>query len=155
MDLHQKISDDLKNALKNGDQIKVSTLRLVLSSFHNKEIEKKGKGQESKLTDEEIISVLSSEAKKRKESAEVYVAGNRPELADKEKQELEFIRIYLPQQLGEDEIRKIVEAKIKELGVVDKKDFGKTMGVLMKDLKGKADASLVGQILNEEFKKNE
>ena len=153
--LHQRIKEDLKEALKNGNQIRISTLRMLLSSLHNKEIEKKGKGQEPKLTDEEIVLVLSSEAKKRKESIEAYTTGNRSELANKEKQELEFIRMYLPQQLSEDEIRKAVRVKIKELGVVDKKDFGKIMGVLMKDLRGKADANLVNQILNEEFKKNE
>ncbi|MFA5386701.1 MAG: GatB/YqeY domain-containing protein [Candidatus Paceibacterota bacterium] len=155
MDLLQKISDDLKNALKSGDQIKISTLRMVLSSLHNKEIEKKTKGEESKLTDEEIISVLSSESKKRRDSIEAYTKGNRPELADKEQKELECVKAYLPEQLSEDETRKIVQEKIKELEINGPKDFGKAMGVLMKELKGKADAGLVSQFLNEELKKNE
>lgn len=149
MDLHQKILDDLKDALKSGDQIKISTLRLVLSSLHNKEIEKKTKGGESKLTEEEIISVLSSESKKRRDSIEAYTKGNRPELADKEQKELGYIKAYLPEQLSEAEVKKIVQEKIKELEIGGPKDFGKVMGVLMKDLKGKADASLVSKILNE------
>ncbi len=151
MDLYQKISDDLKEALKNSDSMKISTLRLILSSFHNKEIEKKGKGQETKLTEEEIISVLSTEAKKRKESIEAYIKGNRSDLADEEKKEIELIQVYLPEQMGEEEIKKIVKAKIKELGISSQKDFGEAMGILAKELKGRADSGLVSRILKEEL----
>jgi hypothetical protein len=151
MDLYQKISDDLKEALKNHDELKVSTLRLLLTSFHNKEIEKKSKEKDQKLTEEEIIEILMSEAKKRKEAIEVYLKGNRADLADKENKELNFIQSYLPQQMTETEIRNFVQTKIKELGVNSIKDFGKTMGILMKELKGKADASLVNKILKEEL----
>ena len=103
--LLEKIKNDLKEALKGGNQTKISTLRMVLSSLHNKEIEKKGKGQEPKLTEEETIEVLMNEAKKRKESNEAYLKGNRNDLADKEKKELEIITVYLPKQLSEEEIK--------------------------------------------------
>jgi len=103
--LHQRIKEDLKEALKAGDGFRVGTLRMVLSSLHNKEIEKKGKGQEPKLTEEETIEVLMNEAKKRKESNEAYLKGNRNDLADKEKKELEIITVYLPKQLSEEEIK--------------------------------------------------
>jgi len=122
-------------------------LRMVLSSLHNKEIEKKGKGQEPKLTEEETIEVLMSEAKKRKESIEAYLKGNRSDLADKEKKELEIITIYLPKQLSEEEIKKIVQETIQKIGAQSEKDFGKVMGLLMKELKGKADTKLVSQIV--------
>ena len=145
--LHQKISNDLKEALKGGNQTKISTLRMVLSSLHNKEIEKKGKGQEPKLTEEETIEVLMNEAKKRKESNEAYLKGNRNDLADKEKKELEIITIYLPKQLSEEEIKKIVQETIQKIGAQSEKDFGKVMGLLMKELKGKADTKLVSQIV--------
>lgn len=149
MDLHQKISDDLKDALKSGNQTKISTLRMVLSSLHNKEIEKKGKGQGLKLSEEETIGVLMSEAKKRKESIEAYLKSNRNDLADKERKELEIITVYLPKQLSEEEIKKIVQETIQKIGAQSEKDFGKAMGLLMKELKGKADATLVSKILKE------
>jgi len=144
---HQRIKEDLKEALKAGDGFRVGTLRMVLSSLHNKEIEKKGKGQEPKLTEEETIEVLMNEAKKRKESNEAYLKGNRNDLADKEKKELEIITVYLPKQLSEEEIKKIVQETIQKIGAQSEKDFGKVMGLLMKELKGKADTKLVSQIV--------
>jgi len=147
--LYQKIKEDLNEALKSGDTLRISVLRMVLSSFHNKEIEKKGKNQNSELTEEEIIEVLKREAKKRKEAIETYLKGNRNDLADKEKKELEIIIAYLPKQLSEEEIKKIVQEAIKKLGAQSEKDFGKVMGFLMKELKGKADAGLVSQIVKE------
>ena len=147
--LYQKIKEDLNEALKSGDTLRISVLRMVLSSFHNKEIEKKGKNQNSELTEEEIIEVLKREAKKRKEAIETYLKGNRNDLADKEKKELEIIIAYLPKQLSEEEIKKIVQEAIQKLGAQSEKDFGKVMGFLMKELKGKADAGLVSQIVKE------
>jgi len=147
--LYQKIKEDLSKALKSGDTLRISVLRMVLSSLHNKEIEKKGKNQNSELTEEEIIEVLKREAKKRKEAIETYLKGNRNDLADKEKKELEIIIAYLPKQLSEEEIKKIVQEAIQKLGAQSEKDFGKVMGFLMKELKGKADAGLVSQIVKE------
>jgi len=147
--LYQKIKEDLNEALKSGDTLRISVLRMVLSSLHNKEIEKKGKNQSPELTEEEIIEVLKREAKKRKEAIETYLKGNRNDLADKEKKELEIIIAYLPKQLSEEEIKKIVQEAIQKLGAQSKKDFGKVMGFLMKELKGKADAGLVSQIVKE------
>ena len=146
---HQRIKEDLKEALKAGDGFRVGTLRMVLSSLHNKEIEKKGKGQEPKLTEEETIEDLMSEAKKRKESIGAYLKGNRNDLADKEKKELEIITVYLPKQLNEEEIKKIVQETIQKIGAQNEKDFGKVMGEVMKELKGRADAGLVSQIVKD------
>jgi len=147
--LYQKIKEDLNEALKSGDTLRISVLRMVLSSLHNKEIEKKGKNQNPELTEEEIIEVLKREVKKRKEAIETYLKGNRNDLADKEKKELEIIIAYLPKQLSEEEIKKIVQEAIQKLGAQSEKDFGKVMGFLMKELKGKADAGLVSQIVKE------
>ena len=151
MSFYQRINNDLKDAMKAGDNFKVSALRMFLSVFHNKEIEKKGKGLEPALTDEEIIEILGREAKKRKESAEIYIKGGRQDLAGKESGELEIINKYLPEQIGSEEIEKIVAAIIEKTGAKDIKNFGKVMGEAMKELKGKADASLVSEIVRKKL----
>jgi len=160
--LHQKIIEDLKTAMKAGQDFEVGTLRMLLSSLHNKEIEKKGKGLETALSDDETIEVLTREAKKRKEAAELYVKGNRNDLAQKETKELEFMRKYLPAQMSQEEIEKIVQAAIEKTGAKKIEDFGKIMAEAMKDLsakggsasggKGKADASYVGEIIKNKLK---
>lgn len=150
--LHQKITIDLKVALKSGDSFRTNTLRFLLSSLHNKEIEKKGKGLEPTLSDDEVIEVLSREAKKRKEAIEAYKKGNRTDLAQKETKELEIIEKYLPEQLTEEEIEKIVKTAIEKTGAKDVKDFGRLMGEAMKELKGKADAILVGEMIKNKLK---
>jgi len=156
--LHQKITDDLKTAMKAGKEFEAGVLRFLLSSLHNKEIEKKGKGLEPTLSDEEVIEVLSREAKKRKEAIEMYIKGGRNDLVEKETKELEIIKQYLPEQLSEEEIEKIVVATIEKIGAKDIKDpegkpsvsygasLGRVMGEVMKELKGRADAKLVSEI---------
>ena len=144
--LHQKISDNLKEAMKAGQEFEVGVFRFLLSSLHNKEIEKKGKGLEPVLSDDEVIEVLIKEAKKRKESIEAYTKGAREDLAEKEKRELEIIKKYLPEELGAEEIEKIVKAAIEKTSRHEIKDFGRVMAEAMKELKGKADASLVSEI---------
>ncbi len=145
--LHQKISDDLKTAMKAGQEFEVGVLRMLLSSLHNKEIEKKGKGLESALSDEEAIEVLSREAKKRKEAIEIYTKGERSDLIEKEAKELEIIKQYLPEQLSEEEIKKIVKTVIEKTGFREIKDFGRAMAEVMKELKGKADASVASEMV--------
>ena len=147
MSLHQQITDDLKIAMKAANEFEVGTLRMLSAALHNKEIEKKGKGLEAVLSDEEVIEVLTREAKKRKEAAELYVKGNRNDLAEKETKELEFIKKYLPEQMSQEEIEKIVKAALEKTGAREVKEFGKVMAEAMKDLKGKADASVVSEIV--------
>ena len=98
--LTEKIAQEIVIAMKAGDSFRVGTLRMVSAALHNKEIEKKSKGKESELTDEEAIEVFIKEAKKRKEAIEIYAKAGRQELADKEKKELEIISAYLPEQMG-------------------------------------------------------
>ncbi len=150
--LKDKIKSDLNKALKKGDEIKRSTLRMLLAAVLNKEKEKKYKEEieeEVELTDEEIIDVISSEAKKRKESIIEYEKGERQSLAEKEKAELEILQKYLPEQLAEEEIRKIVEETVEEVGAEEIKDMGKVMAELMPKLKGRADGGLVSKIVKE------
>ncbi|MEK7549203.1 MAG: GatB/YqeY domain-containing protein [Patescibacteria group bacterium] len=147
--LSQKINQDLKEAFKGKDDFRVGVLRLIISALRNKEIEKKGKEEEKELSDEETIEILGKEAKKRKEAAEIYNKGGRNDLAEKEKRELEIIKKYLPEQLSEVEVEKIVKAVIEKVDVSASggKEFGIIIGEAMKELKGKADGKLVGEII--------
>ena len=151
MALRQKINDDLKEAMKTGDDFKVGTLRMTIAVFHNKEIEKRGKGLNPELSDEEIIEVLGKEAKKRKEAMEIYTKGGRNDLAEKESRESEIINKYLPERLSEAEIEKAVIKAIEKTGAKEIKDLGKAMAEVMKELKGRADAGAVSAIIKKKL----
>jgi uncharacterized protein YqeY len=144
MYLKEKLSTDCKQALKDGEKLKVSTLRLILSEIRNAEIAKRGD-----LDDDELLSVVSREARKRKESIEEFAKGGRQDLVDKEKYELEVIESYMPEQLSEEEVRRLIEMTIQEVGAASASDVGKVMGRLMPLLKGKADGKKVNQIVRE------
>lgn len=145
--LAEKIHSDLNKAIKEKQQIIVETLRMLFSNMHNKEIEKKGKGIEPTLTDEEVIEVISKEVKKRKEAATLYTQGGRADLAEKEKSELSVLEVYLPAQMSADDVLKHVQVVVKRMRDSGEGQFGKIMGEAMKELKGKADAKLVGDMV--------
>jgi len=150
--LKEDIKKDLNEALKSREELKTSVLRLLSSAILNKEKDKRyksGKAEDVSLTDEEIIDVISSESKKRKEAIELYQKGDRPELAKKEKEEMEILQKYLPEQLSEEEIKKLVKAAIAKTGAKEQKDMGKVMAELVSKVKGKADGSLVSKIVKE------
>ena len=142
MSLFETIENDLTSAMKTGETIKADTLKMVKSDLM---YEKAKTGKE--LTDEQILEVVTRAAKKRREAIQEYKKGNRPDLVKKETDELEVIEQYLPDQLSENDIENIISEKLKDFGSVTKKDFGQIMAVLMKELKGKADGSLVKDIL--------
>lgn len=141
MSLHEQLGNDLKSALKQGDTLKVSTIRLLRAQLRNEEI---AKGED--LTGDEETAVLTNAAKKRKEAIEIYEKSARADLLQKEQKELEIISSYLPEQLSPEEIKDIVNAVIKEVQANSLKDLGKVMGAAMKQLKGKADGKLVQEI---------
>lgn len=147
--IKDKIREELKAAMKSGDAEKRDVLRMVDSMIKNVEIEK-GK-RESGLSDEEIIEVLVRAVKQRKDSATQYIDGGRPELAEKEQKEIEIISVYLPEQLSEEEILKIVKEVIVSSGATGANDMGKVMGQIMAQVKGKADGNLVREIVAKEF----
>ncbi len=151
MELKERISGDLKEAMRSRDDFKVGTLRFLLSSIQTREIEKRGNGLGEKLTDEEVEEVLKKEAKKRRESFEVYEKGGRSDLAEKEKKELECIRSYLPPEMSDADLEKIVEEAIVSVRPAGPKDFGKVIGEVMKRAKGGAEASRVGQLVKEKL----
>jgi len=162
--IKDKIKEDLKKAMQEKDALRLSVLRMVSSYVFNREKDNRAKlskaGEEeskldemSKLTNEEVIEVVSSEVKKRKDSIEQYEKGGRSDLAENEKKELEILMEYMPKQMGEDEIRKIVKEKIEELGISGSQETGKLMGAIMPQFKGKTDGNAVSKIVQEELKK--
>ncbi len=163
MALKEKIKQDLKEAMQQKEAEKMSVLRLLSSAIFNKEKEKRAKlskeeedseklDQLSQLSDEEILEVVSSEAKKRRDSIEQYRKGGRDDLAEEEEKELEILAEYLPAQMSEDEIRGIVKKEIEELGASGPQEAGRVMGEVMPKVKGKADGSLVNKLVQEELK---
>jgi hypothetical protein len=162
MSLKEKLQQDLDGALKQRQTATLSTLRVLLASIQNKEKEKRYKiskretnlgekelEEKSALSDEEIVDVIVSELKKRKESILAYEQGKREDLAKKEKAEAEILQKYLPEQLSEEELRKIVKEAIEKSGAKEQKDIGKIMTEVMPKVKGKADGSQVSKIVKE------
>lgn len=139
--LQAKLSLDLKEALKARKELKVSVLRLILTVLHNLEIAKKTKGAEKiELTDDEVVGVLQKELKKRKEAADFYRQGGRDTSAEQEEAEIIIIQDYLPSQLSEQEIKDIIE---KVLSANSDVPEGQLIGMVMKQIKGRADSSVV------------
>ncbi len=158
--LQEKINQDLKKAFVGKEELTVSVLRMLNSAIHNKEIEKRTKlskqekdieklKESSQLIEEEVIEVISSEAKKRKDAIIEFAKGGRQDLADKETKELAILKKYLPEQMSEEQIREIVQKAIAETGAAGPKDTGKVMSALMPKLKGKAEGGIVSKIVNE------
>ncbi len=144
MELKQRLLSDIKGAMKEKNSLKVSTLRLLSSEIKNREIDLR-----EELSDEEIISLLSTQIKKRKEAAAIYEQGGRPELKDKEEQEMSILMEYLPEQIGEDELREKILQAIKDSGAEGPKDLGKVMKIVIPEFKGKADGSLIKSLVAE------
>lgn len=144
MSLEVKINDELKSAMKAQDRVRLDALRSIRSAII--EFSKSGIGRE--MNEEEELKLLNMLAKRRKESIDMFEKGNRPELAEKEKLELEVIQEFLPKQLSEEEAIVILKNLIAENNAAAK-DFGKMMGLSMKLLSGKFDGSKVQQILKE------
>ncbi len=148
MNLREKISLDLKNALRDKKAVDLSVLRMLQSAIRNKEIEKK---KRDGLTDEEVIEVIISEIKKRKEAVNEYVKAQRQDLAEKEKSEIEVLMSYMPKQMEEMEIREEVKRAMQEADAKTQGDLGKVMKIIMPRLKGKADGNLINKIVREEL----
>jgi len=152
MGLKEKVDEDLKQALKAGDSIRVSVLRMLSAAIHNKEIEKRtklakaGKPPEP-LGEEEVLGVVASEAKKRRESIEGFEKGGRPDKAGAEKRELALLEEYLPERLPQAEVAKAVDEAVAATAASSPKDTGKVLGYLAAKLKGRADMSEVAKMV--------
>jgi len=166
MSLKERIQEDFKIALKKNKETELETLRLLLAGILNKEKEKRyriskekpklteqGLEKESRLGEEEIIEVISSEIKKRKEALVLFEKGKREDLIKKEKKEIEILQNYLPEQFSEREVKNLAQEIIKKIGAKEIKDMGKVMTELMSRVKGKADGATVSKIVKELLKK--
>jgi uncharacterized protein YqeY len=144
MGLKEKLQSDLTEAIRGRAEVKSGTIRMLLSAITNEEVS--GKSARV-LTDAEIITVLSREAKKSREAVEAYIAAKRTDLADKEKAEGEVIAEYLPAQLSDDEIKKMIADAIAETGAAGPAGMGLVMKVLSPKIAGKADGGLVSGLV--------
>ncbi len=142
MSIKERLQQDLKESLKKKDTIRLNTIRSIINAIKNKEIDLR-----KEVTEEEIYTILNSLAKQRRESIEQYEKGGRQDLVDQEKRELEIILEYLPEQLSEKEIEKIVKETIEEVGASSMKDLGKVMKAVMPKVKGRADGKKVNEIV--------
>ena len=147
MSLKERIDQDMKTAQKAGEKLKLSLTRLLKSDIRYKEIDK---GKE--LSDEEVLEVLTSAAKKHRDSIEQFRKGGREDLVKQEEDELKLILEYMPEQLNAEELGKLVEEAITEAGAEGEKDIGKVMKVLMPKVKGKADGKAVSLLVSSRLK---
>ena len=132
LSLEEVIFNDTKKALKESKKLKLSTLRLIRAAIKNAEISKK-----DKLTEDEVIGIVANNLKKLEESLNIFTKGQRPELADKAKKEIEIVKKYLPEQLPEEEVEKIVKDTIVKFGFKGLQNIGPAMKEIMPQLKGK------------------
>lgn len=146
--LHTQIKEEIKNAMRAKDELRKETLRGILAAFVNELVAKRRTPQET-LPDDGCIVVLKRLVKQRKDSAEQFTAGGRPELAEKEKKELLIIEEFLPKAMSREEIKAIALSKKAELGITDKSSMGKFIGAVMKECKGKADGNDVKAVVEE------
>ncbi len=144
MGLKEKLQSDLTDAIRSRAEVKSGTIRMLLAAITTEEVS--GKSARV-LTDAEIITVLAREAKKRRESVEAYVAAKRTDLADKEKAEGDVIAEYLPAQLSEDEIKKMIADAIAETGAAGPAGMGQVMKILSPKIAGKADGGVVSGLV--------
>jgi uncharacterized protein YqeY len=147
MTLQEQIRQDMKDAMRAGDAMKRDVLRMLESAVKNAAIEKKL--DRETIDDALVQEVIRRSVKQRKDSIEQYEQGGRPELAEKEKEEVEVLRQYLPQAIGEDEVRNIVQDVVRETGAASPSDFGKVMGKAMQAVGGRAEGDVVKRIVEE------
>jgi uncharacterized protein YqeY len=148
MSLHLKIKEQIKEAMKAKDELRLSVVRGISAALTNEAVAKGGKPTDE-LKDEDVLTVIRRLAKQRKDSIEQFRAGGREDLASKEEEELKILETYLPKLMTYDDIKKIALAKKEETGIVDRAKAGQLMSILMKELKGQADGAEVKRVVEE------
>ena len=148
MSVEKQLMEDMKLAMKSGKKIELDTIRILRAQIKSASIDKK-----DDLDEAELAQVLQKEAKKRKESIEMFQKGNRPDLVKKEESELEIISKYLPEQLSDQDLDKIISESMEMLEVSSEKDMGRLMGAIMPKVKGKADGKVVQQKVKDHLAK--
>jgi uncharacterized protein YqeY len=144
MGLEERLMEEMKQAMKSNEKLRLSTIRMIRTSVKNKEIEVR-----KKLEDEEIQRVIQGMLRKSEESVEQFRAGGRMDLVEKETQEMEILKSFLPQSLSQEEILKVIDETIQENQASSLKDLGKVMKSVMSKLAGKADGKLINQLVKE------
>jgi uncharacterized protein YqeY len=147
MSLRVRLGEDLKQAMRDRDGLRRSTIRYLLSAIHNEEI-----AQQKTLDDDGIVGVLGRQAQQRRDSIEAYTKANRQDLADKEKAELATILGYLPEQMSDEDITSLVQQVIDEVGAKGPQDMGTVMGKVMPQVRGRAEGRRVSSIASELLK---
>ncbi len=135
--LRERLSDELKVVMKSKDRLATSTLRLILAAVKDRDIAARGKGNADGISDDEVMSVLQTMVRQRDESIVLYEKGERPELAEKEAQEIDVIRRFLPEQMDEEQLSRAVTEAVDELGAASLKDMGRTMALLRERYAGR------------------
>jgi hypothetical protein len=146
--LQEDIKTAIKNAMKERDEDKLTTLRGLSSAITNELVAQKKKPSET-LPDDEVLKVIKRQVKQRKDSIEQFEKGNRQDLADIEKKELSFLETYLPEEMSDEIIKKIIDEKKSELGINDKSKMGNLMSAVMKETKGNADGARVKTLVED------
>ena len=144
--LREHLNQSLKTAVLAKQECAVTTIRLILATLKDRDIAERGKGNYAGLTDEQIVNLLQSMIKQRRESIELYKRGQRPELADREAEEIKVIESFLPPQMNDREVADVVSAVINEIGAASLKDMGRTMGILRERYAGRMDFSKASAI---------
>jgi uncharacterized protein len=147
MSLKDKITEDMKAAMKSGDKVRLETVRSIRAGI----LEFEKSGSDKSMTPDDEMKMLITAAKKRREAMDIYTQNNRPELAEKEAAELAILQEYLPKQLTREEIESRISAVISEVGASGPQDTNKVIPLLMKEMKGKADGKLIQEIVKEKL----
>jgi len=148
--LHEQIKNEIKEAMKARDEIRLATVRSVSATMTNELVAKRMKPDEM-LSDEEALAVIKRLVKQRQDSIEQFRAGDREDLASAEEAELNILKVYLPAQMSIEQIRSIAEAKKAEMGVTDKTKLGILVGAVMKATAGQADGNVVKEVVESLF----
>ena len=146
--LNDRLSEDLKDAMRAKDQVRLRTIRSLRAALMEKEIEQR-EGGTATLTSDQELAVVQKQAKQRRDAMEQYAQADRDDLRQKEAEELVVIEEYLPKQLGDDEIRKVVQEVIAATGAASPKDMGRVMGAVMERLRGQAEGRRVQMLASE------
>lgn len=149
MELKTRLGEDLKAALRSGDKLRVSVIRLLTALIKNREIEKRGP-----LTDAEVLQAIMTSCKQRQESMDQYRQGGRQDLVDKEAAELSILQSYMPKPLTSEELQVLVLEAIREVQAASPKEMGKVMAILMPRVTGRADGKVVNTLVREALSKS-
>ena len=144
--LKEKLNEDLKKYMKEKNTLALNTVRLVIAEIKNKEVEKN-----SEITDEEILQIIRKQIKMREDSIQQFRSANREDLAEKEAQELEILKNYLPEDLTDEELDKTIQETIKELNASSKKDFGRVIKEVIQKVQGRADNKKISELISKKL----